>query len=55
VTAPSREEILAATRILFEPGDVIELRALGVDGGSRTKSGYFDNLEALADAAACKV
>lgn len=47
-----RAQILTAHHILFEPGQCVELRILGVDGRrSRTDAGWFDNPEALADAA----
>jgi hypothetical protein len=49
MTGPIKDEILRAAKILFEPGDVTELRILGRD--SKVISGYFDNFEALADAA----
>ena len=46
---PSRDAIIAAARVLFEPGDVGELRIPGANNGSGTLSGYFDNFETLAD------
>ena len=39
-----------ALSLLVEPGQVVELRALGVPRG--TSSGYFDDLEKLAEVAA---
>jgi hypothetical protein len=44
-----REEIRRALALLFQPGDVVELRAPGSRQG--TLSGYFDDMEALASAA----
>ena len=38
VIGPIRDEILRAAKILFEPGDVTELRILGP--GSKVISGY---------------
>jgi hypothetical protein len=49
MTGPIKDEILRAAKILFEPGDVTELRILGRD--SKVISGYFDDFEAMADAA----
>ena len=48
--AADRAEIIRALRVLYAPGDVIELRVPKTR--QRTKSGYFDNLELLARAAA---
>jgi len=48
--APDKAETLEATRILFEPGHVIELRILGANDRFGTSSGYFDNFERLTDA-----
>ena len=45
-----RAEIRRALSVLFEPGDVVELRAPKA-GRLRTASGYFDDLDRLADAA----
>jgi len=48
------DEIKRALAVLFEPGQVVELRALGVKHqyrGPRTVAGYFDDHEALAAAA----
>ncbi len=54
-TAPSPDKtaILAALAVLFDPGDVIELRAFP-KGRKRTDAGYFDadHWDALADHAA---
>lgn len=49
---PDRAAILAALQTLFEPTDVIELRAFP-KGKKRTAAGYFDgeHRDALADAA----
>lgn len=53
---PDRDAILRAVALLIEPGQVVELRALGVavSGHSyrQTRSGYFNDPEALAKAAA---
>lgn len=43
------EIIIAAQNLLRENGEVVELRILNTKKG--TVSGYFDNMEALADAA----
>jgi hypothetical protein len=43
-------EIKKTLSILFHPGDVVELRALGVQG--RIHAGYFDDFERLAIEAA---
>ncbi len=49
-----RETVRKATRLLFERGEVIEVRALGVRRYDRdrihTESGYFDNSEAALNA-----
>src|SRR5262245_3761438 len=45
-----RDEIARALAVLYEPGDVVELRAPD-SGKFRTQSGYFDDLDRLADAA----
>jgi hypothetical protein len=54
---PDRSEVLRALGVLAEPGQVVELRLLGVQSqGQRipvTMSGYFDDFELLADSA-CK-
>ena len=42
------EEIRRAIRILFEPSQVVELRAIE---GKRVVSGYFDDHEKLAPSA----
>ena len=49
---PDKAAILAALAVMFEPDDVIELRAFA-RGKKRTNAGYFDSehREALADAA----
>jgi hypothetical protein len=52
---PDRDEILSAVRRIAAPGQVVELRALNVTAGGRrpyTLSGYFDDFEQLATAAA---
>lgn len=47
------DEIERALRLLFQPGDVVELRALfGKGRTQRIDSGYFDDLHALAEEAA---
>lgn len=43
------EVIVAIQNLLRKPGEVVELRILNTKKG--TVSGYFDNMEALADAA----
>jgi phage/plasmid-associated DNA primase len=53
---PTKAEIVAhierAVNLLTEPGQVVELRALKVEGrGNRTDSGYFDDPAKLAAAA----
>lgn len=49
------EEMLRALRLLFEPGQVVELRAPDVSEPHyrqpHTVAGYFNDIEALADAA----
>jgi putative DNA primase/helicase len=51
-----RDEIVRACKLIFEPGQVTELRALEAtvndDRFTQTYSGYFDNPDALADAVA---
>ena len=52
---PDRNEILRAVRRIAAPGQVVELRALNVTAAGRrpyTLSGYFDDFERLAAAAA---
>jgi hypothetical protein len=44
------DEIRSTVDVLFEPGDVAEVRAFDPTG--RIKSGYFDDHDALAGAAA---
>ena len=45
-------EIRRASALLHDPGAVVEMRALGVDGRTqRVDAGYFDNPDAFADAA----
>ena len=48
-----RQEIERALALFFEPGQVVELRALEVreQGRARTFSGYFDSMSLLTDAA----
>jgi hypothetical protein len=52
---PDRDEIIRALQLLHEPGDVIELRALGVSTPEYRRphrvSGYFNDIEALATSA----
>ena len=43
-------EIRRALAVLYQPGDVVELRALDV--GGKTVAGYFDDHAKLAEAAA---
>ena len=53
--AASREEAIALMRrtlsVVFQPGDTLELRIPGIQG-KRTDSGYFNDFDALAKAAA---
>jgi hypothetical protein len=55
-TAGDPTEILRALHTIVEPGQVVELRALGVSTSayprSHTVSGYFDDLEKLTQGAA---
>lgn len=51
------DDVVAGVRetlaVLFEPGQVVELRVLHVDGKEKcTAAGYFDDFDALAEAAA---
>jgi P4 family phage/plasmid primase-like protien len=48
----TRQAILDALTVFCEAGQVVELRVPRVDGKKRTDSGYFDDLEKLAAAAA---
>ncbi len=52
---PDRAEILRALTLLAEPGQIVELRLLEVQGRAQripiTMSGYFDDFRALATAA----
>lgn len=43
------EEIRSALALLFEPGQIVELRCLNTNKG--TRSGYFDNMDRLAQVA----
>lgn len=56
MTATSKQTIAAdiqrALTVLCEPGQVVELRVPEVDGKKRTDSGYFNDIAALAKAAA---
>ena len=54
VEEADRSEIDRALQLLFEPGQVVELRALEVPDRmrQRTVSGYFDDLDLLAEEAA---
>ncbi len=45
------EVIQQGLALLTEPGQVVELRILGIHGKKRTDSGYFDDLGKLAKAA----
>lgn len=48
----SYTDIHAALGLLTAPGQVVELRVIGVDGrANRTDSGYFDDMDALAKVA----
>ncbi len=50
---PSRPDVIRqGLLILTEPGQVVELRILGIGGKKRTDSGYFDDVSKLAKAAA---
>lgn len=40
--APDQAGMLAALKVLFDPADVVELRALYTKGRKRTAAGYFD-------------
>lgn len=53
--SPNKAAILAALKVLFNPGDVVELRALTTKGRKRTDSGYFDSdhWDDLAEFAKC--
>jgi len=52
-TITSYTNIHAALGLLTAPGQVVELRVIGVDGrANRTDSGYFDDMDALAKVAA---
>ena len=42
-TTPDKAAILAALAVLFDPADVIELRAFAKGGKKRTDAGYFDS------------
>lgn len=49
----SYTDIRAALGLLTAPGQVVELRVIGVDGrANHTDSGYFDDMDALAKVAA---
>jgi len=49
----SDTDIRAVLELLTAPGQVMELRVIGVDGrANRTDSGYFDDMDALAKVAA---
>lgn len=52
---PVKANILATLKALFDPADVVELRALSTKGPKRTDSGYFDadHWADLADSAVC--
>ena len=53
--SPDKTAILAALAVLFDPADVVELRALTTKGRKRTDAGYFDadHWNDLADYAIC--
>ena len=40
--SPDKAAILAALAVLFDPDDVVELRAFPAKGPKRTDAGYFD-------------
>jgi hypothetical protein len=40
--SPDKATILEALKVLFDPADVVELRAMKTKGPKRTDSGYFD-------------
>ena len=42
IPTPNKAFILAALKVLIDPADVVELRALTTKGRKRTDSGYFD-------------
>jgi RNase P/RNase MRP subunit POP5 len=48
------QEIRRTLQVMIEPGSVVELRALGVPNGkwTNTVSGYFDDLDTMAEEAA---
>lgn len=53
--SPDKATILEALKVLFDPADVVELRAMKTNGPKRTDSGYFDSAHwgDLADKAMC--
>jgi len=55
VPTPNTAAILAALKVLFDPADVVELRAIPTKGPKRTDAGYFDadHWNDLADYATC--
>src|SRR3954451_18897234 len=50
-TRSPRSEILAALRVLYCPGQVIELRVPHYPQNNATTAGYFDDADALAKCA----
>jgi hypothetical protein len=52
IAVPSVDDIRTAIRVLFEPGQVVELRGLGITGGEAPKKltfvGFYDDHEKLA-------
>lgn len=54
--SPTKERVfdvaLESLQAMIQPGQVVELRILKVDGKKRTDSGYFDDLNAMAISAA---
>jgi hypothetical protein len=42
VPKPNKDSILVALKVLFDPSDVVELRAMTSKGRKRIDSGYFD-------------
>ena len=53
--SPNKAAILAALAALFDPADVVELRALHTKGRKQTDAGYFDadHWDEMADYATC--
>jgi hypothetical protein len=53
--SPDKATILAALAVLFDPADVVELRAFTTNGRQRVDAGYFDadHWDEMADSAMC--